>query len=427
MLGSLNDCLGQKSNDIVSGKWKGICLADSFSMAFEIDITKSGNQYAATFSSPDQRALDIPLRKVTFDSSKIEISFSLVGDANSWDFKGTLLNNKIDGVIEKGYQKATFTLKRQPVVPLPYSKKEVMFRNDTITLAGTLYLPKTNKKVSAIIFLHGSGPEPRFGAAYYGDYFARKGIAVLIYDKRGVNKSTGNWAKATFTDLANDAISGIKLLETIPQIDKTKIGMYGHSQGGSICPLLLTKYPKLAFGISAASAGVSMEESDWYEVQNRFKRYVTGKDYNNSMEVMSKYLQFASRGTGYTDLIQESKKYDTTRWYQNYIGNIDTTASFFSYYRTIGTYNAVDYWKLVKQPVLILKGENDLTSPGYPTFANIEKALKQANNKNYKIVMFPNTTHEMHLVSKPTDFWFKGTPNYCEIIFAWLKANIIDK
>jgi dipeptidyl aminopeptidase/acylaminoacyl peptidase len=282
-------------------------------------------------------------------------------------------------------------------------------------------------KVPAIIFIHGSGSEPRFASAYFADYFARRGFAVLIYDKRGVAKSKGNWRLGSLQDLARDAIAGIRLLEAHPGIDRGKIGVYGHSQGGSICPMLLTMHPALAFGISAASAGVSMEESDWYEVQNRFRRYVSGTDYENAMQIMARYLHFASSGLGYAELLAEAKKYDKEKWFRDYIGTIDSTAFFFRYYRRVGLYNPVDYWKKVKQPVLILKGDNDSTSPGYPSFQNIEDALKQAGNKNYKIVLFPNTSHEMHQVGNPTDFWFRGTPGYADTIYDWLKATLILK
>jgi dipeptidyl aminopeptidase/acylaminoacyl peptidase len=273
--------------------------------------------------------------------------------------------------------------------------------------------------------MHGSGGESRFGAAFYADYFAKKGIAVLIYDKRGVNKSTGDWSKSSFLDLANDAIAGIKLLQSYPQIDKNKIGIYGHSQGGSICPMVLNMYPQTAFGISSAGAGVSMQESDLYEVQNRFKRYVSGTEYDNAMEVMKKYIQFASTGKGYTELITEAKQFQNEKWFQDYIGDIDTIkVSFFHYYRKIGSYNAVDYWKHVKQPCLILKGDRDRTSPGFPSFQNIENALNYAGNHKYKIVIFPNTTHEMHLAGSENEFFFKATPGYCDTIYNWINQNI---
>jgi hypothetical protein len=56
----------------------------------------------------------------------------------------------------------------------------------------------------------------------------------------------------------------------------------------------------------------------------------------------------------------------------------------------------------------------------------LEDALRQASNKSYKIVMFAITSPEMHIVGKPTDFWFKATPNYCEPMYNWQKMTIID-
>jgi pimeloyl-ACP methyl ester carboxylesterase len=144
------------------------------------------------------------------------------------------------------------------------------------------------------------------------------------------------------------------------------------------------------------------------------------------MSVMRPYLVFASTGKGYGELAAQAKKYEGQQWFKDYIGEIDSTAFFFRYYRNIGRYNAVDYWKKVKQPVLILKGDKDQASPGYPTFQNIENALKEAQNKNYKIVLLPNTTHEMHMVGNSTDFWFRATPGYPAIIYNWIKKSIIN-
>lgn len=425
---TLFNSYGQKSKtQNPDGNWVGKSFPDSFSLSFRIHFEKSNKNYKATFGSDEQRASDIPLQKVTYDSIHQLVTFVLVGDTDSWSFEGKITGSVFTGTITKRNQKANFSLIKQKDPPLPYNKQQVTFINEPVKLSGSLYIPISIKKVPAIIFMHGSGSEPRFASAYFADYFARRGIAVLIYDKRGVGKSTGNWRISTFQDLAKDAIAGIQFLEGNLKIDAKKIGVYGHSQGGSICPMLLTMYPKLSFGISSASAGVSMEESDWYEVQNRFKKYVSGNNYNNAMKVMDKYLKFASTGEGYEELTTEAKKYEKEQWFQDYIGNIDSTAFFFRYYRNIGSYNTVDYWKKVKQPVLILKGDKDQTSPGYPSFQNIENALKQASNTNYKIVMFSNTSHEMHIVGKSTDFWFKSTPNYSETIYQWLKTTIIDK
>jgi dipeptidyl aminopeptidase/acylaminoacyl peptidase len=411
----------QVNNGLV-GHWQGSCKNENFTMQFSVDITKKDTIYSASFNSDEQRALNIPMQN--FQLNNDIIHFELRGDNDTWIFDGKRHKENIAGQIRKGKQVASFSIDKKNLDYPYYETKDVTFQNDTVTLSGTLYLPNVKEKVPAILFMHGSGGEQRFSATYFADFLARKGIAVLIYDKRGAGRSTGNWSNSSFKDLANDAIAGIKLLESNQNIDPGKIGIYGHSQGGSICPMLLNMYPLIAFGISAASAGVSMEESDWYEVQNRFKNYVSGKDYENAMKVMENYLRFASTGAGYNELIAVSKKFEKEKWYQDYIGSIDTTrVSFFKYYRKIGSYNCIDYWKNVKQPCLILKGANDQTSPGYPSFQNIEDALKRSGNDNYKIVIFPNSTHEMHVSGSSNDFFFKATPGYCDTIYNWIKTR----
>jgi uncharacterized protein len=406
------------------GHWLGDSKYGNTSLQFAVDISKNDSVYTAFFSSRDQRALNIPSQNLRL--FKDSVHFELRGDKNSWVFDGKLEQSKISGQITKGTETASFLLNKTNLSPPNHTVTEVVFQNDTVILAGTLRLPNTKTAVPAILFLHGSGGEQRFSSEYMADFFAAKGIATLNFDKRGSGKSTGNWLTSSFQDLANDAIAGIKFLQNNPRINSHKIGIYGHSQGGSICPMVLNMDPEISFGVSAASAGVSMAESDWYEVQNRFRNYVSGKDYDNAMSVMERYLQFAATGNGYQELMAEAKKYRDEQWYQDYIGEIDSNAVFFKFYRNVGRYNPVEQWKNVKQPCLILKGESDQTSPGYPTFQNIEDALKQAGNNQYRIVRFPNTTHEMQLMGKAQDFWFKATPGYCDTIFNWIKNTVID-
>jgi len=424
---SINNSSGQnkitsgKNANNITGYWAGSFKDARFTIPFSIDITKNKSTYTAYYNSDAQRALNIPLQNII--QHKDSIQLELRGDNDILVFKGKIDQNLFSGQIRKGSQTVKFSLVKKIPIPKNYKTTEVTFKNDTVVLSGTLFLPKTNHQTPALLFLHGSGSEQRFTSAYMADYFASKGIAVLIYDKRGTGKSTGNWAISSFKDLANDAISGIKLLQNNPQISSNHIGIYGHSQGGSICPMVLTMYPEIAFGISAASAGVSMAESDWYELQNRFKNYVSGNDYDNAMIVLKQYLHFALTHQGYNELMTVARKYEKQKWYQDYIGTIDTTSSFFRTYPKIGNYNPIDYWKSVRQNVLILKGDHDLTCPGYPTFQNIENALNQANNNKYKIVLFPNTTHEMHVVVTPNDFSFTGSPGYCETILNWINTT----
>lgn len=116
--------------------------------------------------------------------------------------------------------------------------------------------------------MHGSGAEGRYASRFLADLFARKGIAALIFDKRGVGKSTGNWRQSTFNDLARDAIAGIEFLKGRRDIDAGRIGIFGHSQGAAIAPLVASLSSAVSFVIASAASGISMSEGERYSLQN---------------------------------------------------------------------------------------------------------------------------------------------------------------
>ena len=70
---------------------------------------------------------------------------------------------------------------------------DVRFSNDDVMLSGTLVLPQSNGPHPGVVFIHGSGPQTREGVKVFADRFVSYGIAGLVYDKRGVGYSTGEF------------------------------------------------------------------------------------------------------------------------------------------------------------------------------------------------------------------------------------------
>ena len=89
---------------------------------------------------------------------------------------------------------------------LEYS--EISFENthEDVQLAGMLFLPEGDGPFPTAVFIHGSGPSARNSAWYLGiaKYLQANGVAVLLPDKRGCEKSGGNWRGASIEDLATD-------------------------------------------------------------------------------------------------------------------------------------------------------------------------------------------------------------------------------
>jgi alpha-beta hydrolase superfamily lysophospholipase len=69
------------------------------------------------------------------------------------------------------------------------------------------------------------------------DALARRGIAVLRCDDRGVGGSTGSYATAVTDDFMSDAVLEFGTLASIEGIDAARLGMIGHSEGGLVAPM----------------------------------------------------------------------------------------------------------------------------------------------------------------------------------------------
>ena len=157
-------------------------------------------------------------------------------------------------------------------VTLP--EEEISFKDGDVTLAGSLLLPSTPGPYPAVVFVHGSGPSSRNDYRLIASYFAANGVAALIFDKRGVGKSSGNWAASGFDELAGDALAAIETLKTRADIQPRNIGLCGMSQAGWIMPLAASRSPDVAFLISLSGPGVSPEEQGAYMVEHRVRQRI---------------------------------------------------------------------------------------------------------------------------------------------------------
>ncbi|MCA9295573.1 MAG: alpha/beta hydrolase, partial [Phycisphaerales bacterium] len=97
------------------------------------------------------------------------------------------------------------------------------------------------------------------------DYFSRHGIATLRCDDRGTADSTGTFAGATSLDFAGDISAEVDWLrahagEADCPIDRQRIGLIGHSEGGLIAPIVARDRGDLAFIVLMAGPGVPGRE-----------------------------------------------------------------------------------------------------------------------------------------------------------------------
>src|SRR5262245_29323081 len=260
-----------------AGRWVGQWERDGSVLEVEMTFERTAKGYEGAFSSDQLRVVRIPFRQIRYEEPRL--SWELAGDRSTMVFDGTLQGNSLSGRFRDGDAPGTFRLTRSMSDSGQLEEKEVAFSNGPITLGGTVILPAGPGPFPGIVFLHGSGAEGRWASRYLAYAFARHGIAALIYDKRGVGASTGDWRQAGFDDLVGDAAAAVDALASRPHVAPDRVGIHGHSQGGTIAPWVASANPRVAFVVALAAAGMPMADTELYSLSNSIGlKDLTGAD-----------------------------------------------------------------------------------------------------------------------------------------------------
>jgi pimeloyl-ACP methyl ester carboxylesterase len=147
------------------------------------------------------------------------------------------------------------------------SERAVEFRVGPDTLAATLVTPPGAGPHPAAVVVHGAAGGQRDFYRLLVEPVLDAGIALLLYDKRGHGRSTGS-PEVTIFDQAQAAAGALDRLVDEPDIDATRLGLVGFSNGMWSVPMIASDRPDLAFVAGVAGPGVSIAEA---EVHRRSK------------------------------------------------------------------------------------------------------------------------------------------------------------
>ncbi len=354
----------------ISGSWLGqLDLGvQKLNLVFHFDKDASGND-VCTIDSPDQSAKDIPatLSHISADSVNFQvpsIDISYAGKLQEGVLKGTFKQMGVTLPLDMKPGEVKRNRPQHPVEPYPYQTKEVSFRNEAANanFAGTLVYPvghKAGKKVPVVLFVTGSGAENRDEEIFdhkpflvIADYLARHGIASLRFDDRGYGQSTGEIKGATTQDFAQDALAGVEMLRGLKEF--SKVGVLGHSEGGSIAFILGAKN-KIDFVISLAGVGVKGDTA-------------LAAQSNRAFELMGSPMRV------------------TTAQYRQQVAQLNS--SWINYFID---YDPVPDIQQTRCPVFALNGDKDVQVISSLNLKGIEAAL--ANNKKNQVKEYPGLNH----------------------------------
>ncbi|MEQ8766537.1 MAG: alpha/beta hydrolase [Planctomycetota bacterium] len=290
----------------------------------------------------------------------------------------------------------------------PFEAEVVTYPSGDLQMVGLWLKPRSTK--ASAVWIHGSGPNctrEHFYSFYMADHLARRGIAMLLPDKRGCGMSGGDWRSASIDDLASDARAGLTYLRGQ---GAKRLGLIGFSQGGWILPTAAAGDSELAFVVSLSGGALSWRENLAWEMEQmgrsarldsvqlaelmhlqelamQYGEHRTDEAWSKYREALDSALHGSWAGRGVAE--GYPKQSDHWRWRSGAA--------------LAGANEALERWKAVQSPALFLFGEDDTQVPIARTVEALRKALKELD---HRIEVFPGSGHALE---DPSTGWIRDS------------------
>lgn len=438
----------------LDGTWRSTITRNGVELRVILHIETTDTGTHAKLDLPDMLASDIPVADLTREGDAV----SYTVPASQGSFVGTL--NK-DGTITGTWtipnqDDTTLTFTRDPdnqpaarpnrpqvpTEPYPYKAEDVTYDNpdaDGVTLAGTLTIPQGDGPFPAAILISGSGPQDRnetvFGHQPFlvlADYLTNHGIAVLRYDDRGINESTGDFSQATSADFATDANAAFAYLSSRPEIDHDAIGFVGHSEGGMIGPIAINDNQKIAFLVMLAGPGTPALQIS--QSQNRLIALSQGaseESVDKSVALSTKITNAVAQSTSVQDAQQQIRAILTPEALET-LGINESQIDFIvaqnttPWIRYFLKYDPADFLPAVHCPILALNGSLDKQVPAVENLAGLRTLL--ADHDDVTIKSLPGLNHlfqhaKTGALGEYNDIEETFAPGAMKLIADWINAR----
>ncbi|MDR8407498.1 prolyl oligopeptidase family serine peptidase [Nonomuraea sp. 3-1Str] len=272
-----------------------------------------------------------------------------------------------------------------PAVPGDLKAVDVSFRGDGgLVMHGTVLSPaQGGDGRPGIVLIHGAGTgTPRTKLMGEAVEFARRGLSVLVYDKRSVGYSL---FERSYAQLARDALGGVAELRRQPGVDPAKVGVWGLSEGGWVAPMAAARSRAVAFVV------------------------VVGGNSQQPLVQQTWAVHAGMRAAGMSGRLVDRTEPDLYRVLAD--GDLFPEP----YYDPAPTIAAV------RRPVLAVWGVHDLLTPARESARGFAEALRRGGNDHVTVRYFADADHAAHRTpDRGVTRLPELAPGYADLVGAWV-------
>jgi pimeloyl-ACP methyl ester carboxylesterase len=310
-----------------------------------------------------------------------------------------------------------------------YQFEEINFKTsekkDSITLSGTLIMPKTGFD-KVVIIVPGSGADTRNSHYQLTEALLKNKTAVYRYDDRGYGKSGGanNKANYTLAMMSRELNSCIQALKKKQYLSDKKFGLLGHSQGGMITMETYRQGVPVDFLIQWATPVQKHGEFLKYQLlsgQNTFDDELKYDEVSKKLEVMTVFHKVVEDNVNDENwplakkLDKAAKKIGYTKEHYGRFPYLTLASE-----KDIVRKNFENDYKNIKIPVLYIIGTKD-------TYVSAEAEtalLERFKNNNITIKKMEGLTHYLTKPVLTPETMYKMDEGAQSVILQWLNTIV---
>ncbi len=305
---------------------------------------------------------------------------------------------------------------------------------DGVTLVGELFLPEGPGPFPAVVFTHGSEPGERSHRGYrsWAEQFRSRGVVALIFDKRGVGESEGEYVEAPNLEMpAADLLAWVELLSQRDDIQADRIGVLGWSQGGWIGPLAASKSHKVSFVVAISGPGVSPLEQNIYDKTNQFE--ATGataaqvQQFNRVIRLVWTYL---ATGADRAAAQEAWNAVQNQSWFTDYyrgapMGDRDELLQHprLLPFAAHNAYEPAPVLERLRVPMLAVFGGADRIVPVEESVTAMREAFAKGSNPELLTIrLFPGANHGVAV--RDAEGGWSAAPGYPSFVVDWVIQRV---
>ena len=216
--------------------------------------------------------------------------------------------------------------------------------------------PPAGGRWPAVVLVPGSAPVDRDATVFGVPIFAQlardlsnAGFLVVRYDKRGIGQSGGRAESATLADYGDDLREVVRYLDDRDDVDRDRIIVVGHSEGGWVGLLAASREDKIKAVALLATPGIGGADLVLEQQQSELTRLAVTESERQQKSELQRRIHAAVTGDGSWDDAPDALRRQA-----------DTPS-----FRSFLEFEPDDAIRRVRQPMLVVQGELDKQVPAY--------------------------------------------------------------